>query len=242
MYTLDGARGAPTTAAESSYDFVGSVSNGGSGMMSAIPDPNNVSNNATPSSSSSSNKIRIPASAIRALSSPTPSRQLPSHSNSGHQGTQLSTFTGGSPTDTCNNNNNNSINHENNINNNINNNSSSSSSGSSSGSSCSIGNSSCSRDRGVIRTALPSTNGSSGGGSQGKRKANPGKATQQTPQQQQPRDRQSFHATLIDLFGRDKKALLCPKCHQEGNIHRDGISGKEVQQVVVYPPFVYSFG
>ncbi|KAF9899633.1 hypothetical protein EC991_008532 [Linnemannia zychae] len=172
VYTLYGS-GAPTVATTHSYDF-GSSSTGGSGM-SAIPDPDLGLTNKT-DSNTSLNKIRIPASALRALTMPT-SRPLETSNNSN--------------SDSC---------------------------SSSPVSKPSISNSS--RERGVIRTTLSSTGNVSGTPSKGK--GSSGKNVQH--QQQQPKDRQSFHASLIELFARDKKALLCPKCHQEGNIHRDGIS------------------
>ncbi|KAH7033875.1 hypothetical protein BKA57DRAFT_191850 [Linnemannia elongata] len=171
MYALSGTGTSPSIT--STYEFSSGVNSGSS--ASAIPDSVNIT--------ASSNKIRIPVSAVKALPSSSSSPGSPSgQSSSSHVFKPTSATT-----------------------------------------------SSSGRDRGVIRTTLSSASTSTtGGGSQGRRKASPGKTTQQQQQQQhqqqQPKDRQSFHATLIDLFARDKKSLLCPKCHQEGNIHRDGIS------------------
>ncbi|KAG0367065.1 hypothetical protein BGX24_003412 [Mortierella sp. AD032] len=189
LYTLN-ETGAPTCT--DSYDF--GSSNSGNGM-SAIPIPGLVNSNT--GSSFSSNKIRIPASAIRALSLP--------HSRTLATTTTTTTITTITTNSTTNNN---------------------SSSSSNITKHTANGSSGGNRDRGVIRTTISSVN--NGSGSQGKGKRGSARKSilqqQQQQQQQQPKDRQSFHASLIELFARDKKALYCPKCHQEGNIHRDGIS------------------
>ncbi|KAG0205550.1 hypothetical protein BGX33_007872 [Mortierella sp. NVP41] len=155
-----------TATATSGSDFAGGSSRNG---MSAIPSPSAIP----------SNKIRIPASVLKALSAPDPrpptvnSQGMNSMSSGSSRGDIRLNSNGSHPAK------------------------------------------STKRDRDVIRTTLPSAIT----GNHVK-----GKAIQQ---QQRPKDRQSFHASLIQLFARDKKSLFCPKCHQEGNIHRDGISGKK---------------